>query len=237
MSGWETEESMSAKLLALRNALALAESSLAEKQAFLRDPRQYLESLGIGDVVCHFGDSDISFSRAVASADEDARLAVARAIFRRMTYGANDEGGIEPQGIPLALAFPVVNALIVGNVVLMTNAVANMITTTNVSGRLSSCDLQENRPRQVLLGDSYRAGAVFKKLDEMGYSEARQAVLLREIIDNKSDVTDDKNDLNDAVCCEESCEVNGLIFKVIYRSQRDILIIDSGTIDDMSSDC
>lgn len=100
-----------------------------------------------------------------------------------MSHYAVLELSEEEGAITFATALLVVNANVVANANGVANANANSQTNANVRGMATEADLAcAQKRRGLTLSDDYRASAVHAALGERGYSDVRQAALIKVLL-------------------------------------------------------
>lgn len=209
----------------LRKIILHVEGDENLKQKFCTDPTLYILSNGGRDIPICLGNENKLFSEIISSVDVTARVPVARTLIRKLTYGVRD-GESKPEGIPAILGFAVANVLIVGNAVVMFNAVANAQIKTNVNGSTSTNieDLGISR-LSASLGDDYLHGEVFKQLDKRGLSPIRQAAILRNLIVDQLRLGNDKGGY-------ATCAYDGISMRVHFtQSSNNLIIVSAEDID------
>jgi len=106
------ELSIQSQLSILEKLVADAEQSTDARRDFEAQPRAVFQKYGITDLQIKAGNRKVSLYELVESTEKEARVPVARAVYRRIQLAYYDEDTeAEPQTIPLV------------NVVLNANAV------------------------------------------------------------------------------------------------------------------
>jgi hypothetical protein len=154
-------------------------------ERFINSPKEYLQNQGMADIRVRVADQNFSLIQLLDETDEAARLAVARTLM----HGAL-ESDIEPFAIVVPVAvfaavvvvfFAAVGAVYVAGAAQLGAAlhVATVATVTaNTWGRGA---IPENllQRRRISLSDNYLASDIHGHLTSLGYSDVRQAALIR----------------------------------------------------------
>lgn len=188
----------------LANALREATVDGPGRDQFARAPHEYLAQRGIRDVPVQVGDARISVYDLLQSVDPAARVAVARTIATRVRPAPAKAGEVHPNVvIPfanaaiVANAFLYANANVIANVNVSANANAgvnaNVTATTNARGvaELAAESGASHARRRLTLSEDYLASAVHDALGLQGYSEVRQAALIKSLLSHVQLIDED----------------------------------------------
>lgn len=166
-----------------------------------------------------------SLYELVESTEKEARVTVARAVYRRIQLAYYDEDTeAEPQTIPLVNV--VLNANAVTNANGMANANANAQYNANLKYDVNTMGYGSaifmNKPDVVELSESYKQTSVFRKFDQEGLSAARQAAVLKTAIKNSSSNTINPEGASNGVARGSYRSVE---FEVTYSENEGTLVI------------
>jgi hypothetical protein len=157
------------------------------RSAFEKSPSTYLTHEGIDNVSVRVGDDSIGIHDLLESVARSARLAVAKTVAARVRHEPSSTGEPQPRiVVPLANVVVVVNVVAAANAVAGVNAAANAnaAVNTNVRGLADPNVPRSSRPFQRLsLSPKYLAGQVRATLGAQGYSDVRQAALMKSLLD------------------------------------------------------
>ena len=174
------------------DAVSKIELTTDERVAFSRSPRAYLVERNVPNLMIQVGDTELGVHDLLESVDESARIAVSRTIAARVRSLPAKAGEAHPD---LVLVLPLVNAAIVANALMYANANiivnanlsanANAGANANVTGHTNDPAVlsAQRRGRRLSLSTEYVSSSLHAALGEMGYSDVRQAALLRSLID------------------------------------------------------
>lgn len=156
---------------------------------FVNAPQEYLAQRGIGDVLVQVGDVQVSVYALLESVEPAARDAVARTIATRVRPAPAKAAEVHPNVvIPFANAAIVANAFMYANANVIVNANvsmnANVGANANVRGmaELAAESGASYARRRLTLSEEYLASAVHDVLGAQGYSEVREAALIKSLL-------------------------------------------------------
>ena len=172
-----------------------------------------------------------SLYELVESTEKEARVTVARAVYRRIQLAYYDEDTeAEPQTIPLVNVVLNANAVTNANIILNANGMANANANAQYNANLKydvntmgyGSAIFMNKPDVVELSDSYKQTSVFRKFDQEGLSAARQAAVLKTAIKNSSSNTINPEGASNGVARGSYRSVE---FEVTYSENEGTLVI------------
>lgn len=171
-------------------AVSKIELTSDERVAFSRSPRAYLVERNVPNLTIQVGDAELGVYDLLESVDESARVAVSRTIAARVRSLPAKGAEVHPNFvIPLANAAILVNALMYVNANIIVNANlaanANVGANKNVTGHTNDPAVlaAQRRGRRLSLSTEYASSSLHAALGEKGYSDVRQAALIRSLID------------------------------------------------------
>ena len=213
------ELSIQSQLSTLEKLVADAEQSTDARRDFEAQPRAVFQKYGITDLQIKAGNRKVSLYELVESTEKEARVPVARAVYRRIQLAYYDEDTeADPQTIPL------VNVVLNANAV--TNANANAQNNANLKYDVNTMGYGSaifmNKPDVVELSESYKQTSVFRKFDQEGLSAARQAAVLKTAIKNSSSNTINPEGASNGVARGSYRSVE---FEVTYSENEGTLVI------------
>lgn len=163
------ELSIQSQLSILEKLVADAEQSTDARRDFEAQPRAVFQKYGITDLQIKAGNRKVSLYELVESTEKEARVPVARAVYRRIQLAYYDEDTeAEPQTIPLVNVVLNANAVTNANIILnangMANANANAQTNANLKYDVNTMGYGSaifmNKPDVVELSESYKQTSV-----------------------------------------------------------------------------
>lgn len=170
-----------------------------------------------------------SLYELVESTEKEARVTVARAVYRRIQLAYYDEDTeAEPQTIPLVNVVLNANAVTNANIILNANGMANANAQYNANLKYDvntmgyGSAIFMNKPDVVELSESYKQTSVFRKFDQEGLSAARQAAVLKTAIKNSSSNTINPEGASNGVARGSYRSVE---FEVTYSENEGTLVI------------
>ena len=172
-----------------------------------------------------------SLYELVESTEKEARVPVARAVYRRIQLAYYDEDTeADPQTIPLVNVVLNANAVTNANIILNANAMANANANAQNNANLKydvntmgyGSAIFMNKPDVVELSESYKQTSVFRKFDQEGLSAARQAAVLKTAIKNSSSNTINPEGASNGVARGSYRSVE---FEVTYSENEGTLVI------------
>ena len=177
-----------------------------------------------------------SLYELVESTEKEARVTVARAVYRRIQlayYGEDTEA--EPQTIPLVNVVLNANAVTNANIILNANGMANANANAQYNANLKydvntmgyGSAIFMNKPDVVELSESYKQTSVFRKFDQEGLSAARQAAVLKTAIKNSSSNTINPEGASKGVARGSYRSVE---FEVTYSENEGTLVITDARV-------
>ena len=181
----DTEKNCSKEISTMLNGIEKEvleiELSSVKRSCFSDNPRKYLSNAGLDDPLCSFAGKTMLFSEAVSSAEETARLPVARTLVRRLylaTTKMEDDPESVPTGVPIPLALA--NALAFFNAMYLANA--NYWYNANWTGYSPNIAHDSLVYSVIDFDEDYIKNNVFHAFDDQGYSLARQGAVLKTLI-------------------------------------------------------
>lgn len=225
------ELSIQSQLGILEKLVADAEQSTDARRDFEAQPRAVFQKYGITDLQIKAGNRKVSLYELVESTEKEARVPVARAVYRRIQLAYYDEDNeAEPQTIPLVNVVLNANAVTNANIILnangMANANANAQNNANLKYDVNTMGYGSaifmNKPDVVELSESYKQTSVFRKFDQEGLSAARQAAMLKTAIKNSSSNTINPEGASNGVARGYYRSVE---FEVTYSENEGTLVI------------
>lgn len=224
------ELSIQSQLSTLEKLVADAEQSTDARRDFEAQPRAVFQKYGLQTSKSK-REIEKSLYELVESTEKEARVPVARAVYRRIQLAYYDEDTeIEPQTIPLVNAVFNANAVTNANIILnangMANANANVQNNANFKYDVNTMGYGSaifmNKPDVVELSESYKQTSVFRKFDQEGLSAARQAAVLKTAIKNSSSNTINPEGASNGVARGSYRSVE---FEVTYSENEGTLVI------------
>jgi hypothetical protein len=176
------------------DALRAAAHDPSAQEEFTASPHEYLSARAVPNVPVQVGAAQIGVYELLGSADPAARVAVARTIAARVRPAPAKAGEVHPNVvIPLANAAILANAFVYANANVIANANvsananagvnANVRVNVNAKGLADYPGAVASAPRRRLrLSEEYLAGTVHDTLSAHGYSEVRQAALIKSLL-------------------------------------------------------
>lgn len=228
------ELSIQSQLSILEKLVADAEQSTDARRDFEAQPRAVFQKYGITDLQIKAGNRKVSLYELVESTEKEARVPVARAVYRRIQLAYYDEDTeADPQTIPLVNVVLNANAVTNANIILNANAMANANANAQNNANLANLKYDVNtmgygsaifmnKPDVVELSESYKQTSVFRKFDQEGLSAARQAAVLKTAIKNSSSNTINPEGASNGVARGSYRSVE---FEVTYSENEGTLVI------------
>lgn len=225
------ELSIQSQLSILEKLVVDAEQSTDARRDFEAQPRAVFQKYGITDLQIKAGNRKVSLYELVESTEKEARVRVARAVYRRIQLAYYDEDTeADPQTIPLVNVVLNANAVTNANIILNANAMANANANAQNNANLKydvntmgyGSAIFMNKPDVVELSESYKQTSVFRKFDQEGLSAARQAAVLKTAIKNSSSNTINPEGASNGVARGSYRSVE---FEVTYSENEGTLVI------------
>lgn len=236
----------------LEHLLMLIECDDNIGAAFCKNPKSVMKSYDVDDILCEINGASIYYSDVVLAADEDARIAVARTLLRRVKM-SDEDPGIQPRAVvPIANAAILANGVFVANGAFYANAFAladgnvalNINVGMNLNVKLNSNTMGENtfeivgqkrripRTEKVILSEAYRTSDMYRAMDSGGYSSVRQGAMLKNAIEqNTQDTRSEEYFKGDDGLYISGFSYEGKHFIFSYRKSDGVLYIENSLID------